>query len=175
MEYSFNLYNSLAPTGIFMALKNLLGKEEKPPVFLFVGSDLVIGDSLGPVAGTMLRNKTIGASCFSYGDLSAPVTAKEVKYADAFLRRTHPGRKIVAVDAAIGDDGDVGLIKVTDKPLAPGSGAKKKLGKIGDVSILGIVAERSLFNYAVLGNIRFDVVYKMSDAISEAIASFVLS
>lgn len=175
MEYSFNLYNKLASTGLLMALKNLLSGEEKPPVILCIGSDLVIGDSLGPVTGTLIQNKTRGIPCYVYGNLSAPVTAKEVKYVDSFLRKTHPGRKIIAIDAAIGEEGDVGLIKVNNQPLKPGSGAKKKLGKVGDISILGIVAEKSLFNYAVLGNIRFNIVYKMSDIISESISSYLWS
>ena len=172
MEYSFNLYNQLAPTGLTMSLKNFLKDEVRAPVVLCIGSDLVIGDSLGPVTGTLIQNKTHGVACYVYGNLTAPVTAKEVKYVDTFLRRTHPGRKIIAVDAAIGEEGDVGLIKISDRALKPGSGAKKKLGKVGDISILGVVAEKSLFNYAVLGNIRFNIVYKMSDIISEAIASY---
>lgn len=175
MEYSFNLYNTLAPTGLLMALKNLLSEEKRPPVILCIGSDLVIGDSLGPVTGTLIQNKTRGVPCYVYGNLTSPVTAKEVKYVDAFLRKTHPGRKIIAIDAAVGEEGDVGLIKISNQALKPGSGAKKKLGKVGDISILGIVAEKSLFNYAVLGNIRFNIVYKMSDIISEAVASYLWS
>jgi putative sporulation protein YyaC len=169
MQYSFNLYNRLAPTGILTALdKMMVG--EKPPVFLCIGSDLVAGDSLGPVTGTLLCRKTEGSPCFVYGSLSAPVTAKEVRYAESFLRKTHPGQTIIAVDAAVGAAGEVGLIRVQNGGLTPGSGAGKKLDKVGDISILGIIAEKSLFNYALLNSIRLNVVYRMSEVISEGLS-----
>jgi putative sporulation protein YyaC len=169
MQYSFNLYNKMAPTGILMALGKMIA-DEKPPVVLCIGSDLVTGDSLGPVTGTLICRKTEELSCFVYGNLSAPVTAKEVRYAESFLRKTHPGQKIIAVDAAVGAEGEVGLIRVQDVGLNPGSGAGKKMSKVGDVSILGIIAEKSIFNYALLNSIRLNVVYQMSEIIAEGIS-----
>lgn len=95
------------------------------PVIVCVGSDLAIGDSLGPIVGSMLRYKTQGLDCFIYGTLKAPVTAKEIRYLRSFLKETHRGRKIIAVDAAVGSEGDIGLIKILDSPLRPGAGANK--------------------------------------------------
>jgi putative sporulation protein YyaC len=183
MQFSFNLYNRMAPTGILLSLEKLLAGDDRP-VILCVGSDLVAGDSLGPVTGTMISKRCNAAGladfsgsagvpfepCFVYGDLSSPVTAKEVKYAENFLRKTHPGRKILAIDAAVGAAGEVGLIRVQSGGLMPGSGAGKKMGKVGDISILGIVAEKSLFNYTVLNSIRLNVVYQMSSVIAEGIS-----
>jgi putative sporulation protein YyaC len=175
MQFSFNLYNRMAPTGILLSLEKLLAGDDRP-VILCVGSDLVAGDSLGPVTGTMISKRcnaagfAAGVPCFVYGDLSSPVTAKEVKYAENFLRKTHPGRKILAIDAAVGAAGEVGLIRVQSGGLMPGSGAGKKMGKVGDISILGIVAEKSLFNYTVLNSIRLNVVYQMSSVIAEGIS-----
>ena len=169
MQYSFNLYNSLAPTGALMALNALLAGEKEPPVVLCIGSDLVIGDALGPITGTLIKSKTEGIPCYIYGCLASPVTAKEVKYVNAFLRRTHPGRKVIAIDAAVGEAGDIGLIKISDAALRPGSGANKKLGKVGDISVLGVIAEKSLFNYAVLNSTRLNVIYTMSQIIAEAV------
>ena len=67
-----------------------------------------------------------------------------------------------------------GLIKVAPRGLKPGSGANKKLQKVGDVSIMGIIAEQSVFNYSLFSATRLNVVYKMSDIIAEGITSFVL-
>lgn len=170
MQYSFNLYNKLAPTGALMALNALLAGSSEPPVILCIGSDLVIGDSLGPITGTLIKSKTEGIPCYVYGCLAAPVTAKEVKYVNSFLHRTHPGKKIIAIDAAVGEEGDIGLIKISDGALHPGSGAKKKLGKVGDISILGVIAEKSLFNYSVLSSTRLNVIYTMSQIIADAVS-----
>ena len=190
MEYSFHLYNKLASDGVAMALDKLLyvdfcRKKQKtkgagmdltefpssPPVIVCIGSDLAIGDSLGPITGSMLKYKTQGLNAFLYGTLSAPVTAKEIKYLRTFLKETHKNSQIVAIDAAVGDKGDIGLIKCSDLPLAPGSGAGKKLGTVGDISIMGVVAEKSLANYGLLNTTRLNLVYTMAEILSSALAS----
>ncbi len=174
MEYSFNLYNSLAPGGVCLALKKILPRPEQAPVVLCIGSDLSIGDSLGPVTGTKLKEKLAGLNCYVYGSLSKPITAHEVKYMNEFLKFTHPESPVIAVDAAVGVAGDIGLIKVAKRGIKPGSGANKKLSKVGDVSLMGIIAERSVFNYSLFSATRLNVVYKMAEIISEGIATFIL-
>lgn len=187
MEYCFNIFNRLAADGTSMAVDKFLHaspaacKKNAPaelpdgasdlPVIVCVGSDLAIGDSLGPIVGSMLRYKTQGLDCFIYGTLKAPVTAKEIRYLRSFLKETHRGRKIIAVDAAVGSEGDIGLIKILDSPLRPGAGANKKLGCIGDISILGIVAEKSLMNYGLLNTTRLNLVYSMSEIVSDGLSS----
>ena len=119
MEYAFHFNNTMAETGLYMALRNNLGVLERPPVVLCIGSDLAVGDSLGPIAGTMLRRRAFGG--YIYGTLKNPVTAKEAKYLGEFLRKTHPKSKIIAVDAAVGEEPDIGLLKVVPGALRPGA------------------------------------------------------
>ncbi|MGN0824579.1 MAG: spore protease YyaC [Candidatus Coproplasma sp.] len=173
MEYSFNLYNSLAPGGVFTVLKKIISTTDKAPVIVCVGSDLSVGDSLGPVTGTLLLEKLKGLNVYVYGTLAKPITAHEVKYMSAFLSHTHPNSPVIAIDAAVGVAGDIGLIKLANRPLAPGSGANKRLNKIGDVSVLGIVAEKSLFNYSLFSATRLNVIYKMAEIISEGVSMYV--
>ena len=144
---------------------------ETPPVVLCIGSDLAIGDCLGPITGSMLKRKTHGLNVFIYGTLSTPVTAKEMKYVREFLKETHPNAPVIAIDAAVGNEGDIGLIKILDQPLKPGAGANKNLGEVGDLSIMGVVAEKSVSNYAIFNQTRLNLVYKMSDVISDALSS----
>lgn len=174
MDYSFNLYNSLAPGGICLALKKIMPETECAPVVLCIGSDLSVGDSLGPVTGTKLKEKLTGMNCYVYGTLAKPITAHEVKYMNEFLKLTHPKSPIIAIDAAVGLAGDIGLIKIAKRGIKPGSGANKKLSKVGDISIMGIIAERSLFNYSLFSATRLNVIYKMSEIISEAVTSYIL-
>lgn len=181
MEYTFNVFNKLAADGVTVAVDNLLNahlpptdeneRAPAPPVVVCIGSDLAIGDSLGPVTGSMLRYKTRGLGTFVYGTLKTPVTAKEIKLMKAFLKATHKDRKIIAIDAAVGQAGDIGLIKITDSPLAPGAGANKKLGTLGDVSVMGIVAEKSLGNYGLFNTTRLNLVYSMAEIVSDALSS----
>lgn len=174
MEFSFNLYNSLAADGVCLSLRKIAPPVKVPPVVLCVGSDLSVGDSLGPVTGTKLKEKLAGLNCFVYGTLAKPITAHEVKYMNGFIKDTHPGSLVVAVDAAVGLAGDIGLIKIARRGLKPGSGANKKLSKVGDVSVMGIVAEKSVFNYSLFSATRLNIIYKMAEIISDGIAAYVL-
>ena len=172
MEYSFHFYNGMAETGILTAINRLAQNFSVAPLVFCIGSDLAIGDSLGPIVGTLLKKK--GYRGTVYGTLKTPITAKEVKYVNNFLRRTHADTPIIAVDAAVGEETDIGLIKVSDVALKPGSGANKRLGKVGDISILGIVAGRGSFSYTSLTLTRLNMVYAMAEVISDAILSFSL-
>ncbi len=174
MDYSFNLYNGMASEGVCLSLKKVVPEKQNMPVILCIGSDLSVGDSLGPVTGTKLKEKLSGLNCYVYGTLAKPITAHEVKYMNEFLRATHPDSAIIAVDAAVGLAGDIGLIKIAPRGLKPGSGANKKLSKVGDVSIMGIVAEKSVFNYSLFSSTRLNIIYKMSDIISEGICNYIL-
>ena len=198
MEYSFHIYNKLAKDGLLMATDKLFGetldkqnnkmkgagtssrvistlqkaeRKRKPPVVVCVGSDLAIGDSLGPITGSMLLYKTQGLGAFIYGTLAAPVTAKEIKYMQTFLKETHADSPVLAVDAAVGEKGDIGIIRITDSPLLPGAGANKKLGALGNLSMIGIVAEKSFNNYGLLNTTRLNLVYTMAEIISDAVAA----
>lgn len=174
MDYSFNLYNSMASDGVCLSLKRTICAGGYTPIILCIGSDLSVGDSLGPVTGTKLKEKLAGLNCYVYGTLAKPITAHEVKYVNEFLKLTHPECPVIAVDAAVGLAGDIGLIKIARKAIKPGSGANKKLAKVGDVSVMGIVAERSVFNYSLFSATRLNVIYKMAEIISEGITNYII-
>lgn len=189
MEYSFHIFNKMAADGVAMATDRLLNHdknrknrkttgagmrlidENRPPVLICIGSDLAIGDSLGPIVGSMLKFKTQGLNVFLYGTLAAPVTAKEIPYMRTFLKETHPNSQVLAIDAAVGEEGDIGLIKLNDTPLMPGAGANKRLGSLGDISLMGVIAEKSLTNYGLLNTTRLNLVYSMAEIVSDGLAA----
>ena len=111
-----------------------------------IGTDLSIGDSLGPIVGTMLHEYNLNA--FVYGRLSETITAKDIRSIKSFVEKAHPKAKTLIVDAAIGEKNDVGSIKMSLAPIRPGLGANKDLPEIGTVNLIGIVAERSCANYS---------------------------
>ena len=165
-ETCFQCCNSLASLGLARAIRPLLLKTYVRPIILCVGSDRVAGDSLGPMVGTMLKERHLPV--FLYGTLSSPVTAHEVAYVRDFLACTHPLSPVIAVDAAVGSREDIGLIKYRAEALLPGSGANKRLGAVGDASILGIVAEKEK-GFSALENARLHLVREMAEAIAEAV------
>ena len=172
-QFNFFLYNELAQSGTTLALKKIVSPGENPPVIICIGSDLSVGDSLGPITGTKLKEKLKGTNCYIYGTLSQPITAHEIKFVNDFVRNTHPSSPVIAIDAAVGGAGVIGMMRVAKHGVAPGSGANKKLAKVGDVSIIGIIAEKSVFNFSILSATRLNMVYKMANIIAEGVASFV--
>ncbi len=169
-NYSFSSFNKFSSEGIKQALIGC-NPQNKKPIFVCIGSDLVLGDSLGPLVGTFLKKKSVQS--YVYGTLNYPITAKEIEYARTYLKQMHPNSIIIAIDAAIGEAGDIGIIKVVDKGLKPGLGVDKKLGTVGDLSIIGVVAEKSLKNYNLFNLTRLNLIYKMSERIAEGIESYI--
>ena len=57
-EYTFNVFNEFSGNGIAQAIKNC-NKFNKRPVLICIGSDLVLGDSLGPLIGTKIKEEKL--------------------------------------------------------------------------------------------------------------------
>ena len=169
-EFSFSTFNEYSSTGIYQSLIDCNTKNKRP-YFICIGSDLVLGDSLGPLVGTFLKKKNIGS--YVYGTLNYPITAKEIEYARTYLKQMHPNSVSIAIDAAIGDSDDVGLVRVIDRGLKPGLGVDKNLGTVGDISIIGVVASRSNKNYNLFNLTRLNLVYKMAETIANGIEKYI--
>lgn len=134
------------------------------PVILCIGSDRITGDCLGPLCGHLLVN-VYNAPCYVYGTLDLPVTAKNLENALEFIKVRHPGQKIWAVDACVGEPKDIGFIKV-GSGLYPGSFLGHPLPRSGNLGITACVASNkdNDFQTARLGS-----VYKLADTIAQAI------
>ena len=75
--YTFSSFGGYTSKGIADAIKNCNYKNKKP-LFICVGSDLMLGDSLGPLVGTLLKKNKV--SSYIYGTLNYPITAKEIEW-----------------------------------------------------------------------------------------------
>ena len=169
-SYSFNSFNLHCADGVFQSLIDC-NAQNKQPIFICIGSDLVLGDSLGPLVGTILRKRNINS--YIYGTLNYPITAKEVDYAGKYLKQMHPNSISIAIDAAVGSSEDVGLIRIADKGLKPGLGVDKNLQMIGDISIIAVVASKSLQNQNLFNLTRLNLVYKMAEQIADGIEKYI--
>ena len=143
------------------------------PVIACVGTDATIGDSLGPIVGTLLTE--MGAEAVIYGTLESPLTAKEISAAKEFISTVHPLSPLLVIDAAVGKSEDVGVIKILDGSIRPGLGANKDLPEMGSVSIIGIVSEKSLANYSFLNLTRLSPVYRMAKIVAEGVLGYLKS
>ncbi len=146
---------------------NAFGTE--PPIILCIGSERATGDALAPLVGTLLRTKH-NVPTYVYGTLENSVNAKNVEEFYAFIKAHHPGKKILAIDACVGDEAEIGFVKLTNTGLAPRSAIEKTSLSYGDYSLLAIVDKRfsdplSIFTTRL--SVVFDLSKKIASAISE--------
>ena len=136
----------------------LLTLGEKP-VFLCVGSDKVIGDSLGVLVGELLKTK-YKINGYIYGDLDCPVTAKNLKKTIVEIKNNHPKSAIILIDSMLGDISEVGQIKFYKSGAIPGGEFNKGI-LIGDYSILAVVNVKGIDSLNFINSVKLtDSDYK---------------
>ncbi len=141
------------------------------PIIVCVGSDLAIFDAVGPLCGTLLREKLPDVCLF--GEFKALQTAKNIQQTAKYIKKEYSNRPVIAIDAALHEE-RVGDIKIINQPLKPGTGAKKDLGEVGEITIMGITGRKTDgIRNGILGNTtRLGMVYEMADAISDGFVLF---
>lgn len=146
----------------FELLKSLKLKDF--PVFLCVGSDKFVCDSLAPMVGELLKKK-YNVPAYVYGGLDYNINAQNLSMAVNYVETMHPYSTIVLIDATL--DNDVGKIRLTNGSFA-GLGRELPIKKIGQISILGVVGKKSK-NFD-LNSTRLKVVTDLAEFIAKGCA-----
>ncbi|MBQ9781886.1 MAG: spore protease YyaC [Clostridia bacterium] len=165
-NYCFNINSGFVEEKITNSLKNLLNNDDF--VVVCIGTDLAIGDSLGPYTGSLLVNDKDN-KIVVYGTLDYPITAKETETLTKTIKKIHPHSKILAIDAAVGNREDIGNVKVLNVPIKPGLGVNKNLSEIGDISIIGIVSDKNQAVNKIINDTRLSLVVKMAKTIKNSV------
>ena len=142
------------------------------PIFMCVGVDNVIQDSLGPMVGELLKSK-YSIPTYVYGGLDYNISATNLEYVKHFIEVVHSGSPIFVIDASIGEDDIYGKIKLVDSGVYPAGLTRNNPRLIGDFSILGIVGVIGIKNKIYLNKTRLDLVLNMAESIAEVVASAV--
>ncbi len=154
------------------ALAREIKQKVKSPVFVCIGTEKVFSDSLGPKVGTLL-NAQMGKPCFVYGLCNQNITAENLVYCHGFIRRMHPDKQIVVVDAAVGAAEQIGKVQICDGGIVPGAATNKNLPNIGDVSIVGIVADKGMEDFYTLSSTKERLVNSVAQFIANSIVKAV--
>ncbi|MFX3618595.1 MAG: spore protease YyaC [Sporolactobacillus sp.] len=153
---------------IVNAIRQLLPDSNTPIVIICIGTDRSTGDSLGPLVGMQLESYSLpGVSI--YGTLDQPVHAINLEDTLSMIHSSNENSFILAIDACLGKQENIGKIEVSAGPVLPGAGVNKKLVPVGDMHITGIVNISGFMEYAVLQNTRLSVVMNLSKIISRSI------
>ena len=138
------------------------------PVFMCIGTEKVFSDSLGPRVGTLL-NENMLFPAFVYGLCEQNITAENLLYSYNFIKALHPESKIVVIDAAVGSKEQIGNVQVCDGGILPGAATNKNLPSVGDVSIVGIVADKGMSDFYTLNSEKDRLVGQIAQFIADAI------
>jgi putative sporulation protein YyaC len=143
-------------------------KDKEEIVLVCIGTDRVLGDSLSPLVGTILKERNFSLPI--YGTIHEPMHALNLENRYSELKKKHPNAFIIGSDACLGDDDCVGEIVCRDYPVSPGKGVgKNHLPQVGDISIIGIVDSSDNCELFTNRTIRLSLVYDMAKIIADSL------
>lgn len=123
-----------AVSEITRVLKNVINKDT---IIVCVGTDRCIGDSFGPIMGSMLQNSSLGLTV--YGTVENPIHALTINQAMFEIAELFPDREVFGIDAAVGEN--VECFSIKPNGIRPGAALGKILPVVGSSSVKFIVAE----------------------------------
>lgn len=132
-------------------------------MFLCIGTDRSTGDALGPLVGSMLEE---AGYTHVLGTLQYPLDASNLLER---LEKVKAGRKVIAIDACLGQPSSVTSYQVSNQPMEPGKSVGRVLPLVGDYSIAAIVNMNSGNQYALLQSTPLYRVMTMAKEIAGAI------
>lgn len=144
-----------------LVLKDIINENT---IIVCIGTDRAIGDALGPLVGTMLKNSDFKYPV--YGTLDSPIHALNIYESIEEIKKRHPKGELLAIDACLGSKNSIGNIQVRKGPILPGKGVGKKLPEVGSHSIVGIVDKIDENNRFSFNNVRLSFVLELAETIA---------
>lgn len=150
-------------------LEQIFYSTSREIVILCIGSDRSTGDSLGPLAGKILKEKNIPYPV--YGTLKEPVHALNIKKVIKEIKETYDDPFIFGIDACLGDERQIGYILIREGSFIPGNAVNRALPSVGDYHLKAIVNTLDpLSPVNSLNSTRLYMVLKLAEIIAEIIS-----
>lgn len=162
-KFQINCGNEFASIKIGSYLSDYIFEDT---AVICIGTDRCIVDCLGPLVGTMLKNKKIPLKI--YGTLKEPVHAVNFTKRIELINKINHSN-IIAVDACLSERRQPGIIEIKEGSIRPGKGIGKVLPEIGDLSIVGIVDRSGTEFQQLLQDTRLSFIFEMAEIISSGI------
>jgi putative sporulation protein YyaC len=153
---------------IIDALNISQAEETVMPVFICIGSVRHLLDCFGPLTGTMLQESM--PSLNVYGTLDQPLNARNLIKEMMIIKNRHAGQKFIAVDAAVGEESEIGRIQFNAGSIIPGRAVARSLPAVGDFALTAIVEKRG--HAQMYSSKGFAHVYHMARLVQKAVASW---
>lgn len=138
-------------------------------VVFCIGTPEISGDSVAPLTGDMLIERGINA--YVYGTTKNPICAKNYDEYYSFIIGKHPEHAVIAIDAALGQSVDIGVIKVISGGVSPGKAVGKNLPRIGTIGILAQVGAMCDNPTAALMSVPYSHAISMAKRCADLVES----
>lgn len=157
----FRIYDDDVKEKIACHLEKCIPKDKNITI-VCVGTDRIIGDAVGPLVGTLLKEYNINANVI--GEFDNLVNATNIHH---IVNTLNTEDFIIAIDVCVTSKREyIGCIIIDNEKLYPGSGLGKKLPGFGDLTIKAVVASNDVTDkMMMLGAVRLSFVYKISTII----------
>lgn len=135
-------------------------------VIVCIGTDKCIGDSLGPLIGTILKDNDFPLKV--YGTIDEPIHALNIHNKLEAIYENHEKKHVIGIDACLGVKENVEKLLVRDYGIIPGKGVGKNLPEVGECSLVGIVSNENS-DFFFNGEMRLATIMQMAKRASKVI------
>ena len=139
-------------------------------VILCVGTDKLIGDLVGPIAGQKLKRLFKDFEKITvYGDIKKTVNTTNLNAIISEIIANYDQPFIITIDSALGPREKIETVWVSTGNLNPGSALKKQKSCRSNVNFKAVVGENlqnTILNFNVLNSIERNVVQRLANEIT---------
>ena len=142
-------------------------------IFLCIGTTKIVGDSFGPLVGTILKKYFCGNKKIEIiGDLENALTYDKIEESVKYIKKRYINKLIIVLDSALSDQSNVGRIFIQNRGLKYAESLKKQNRTIGDISIKAVVGKdekNNIENFKNLKGVKVEQIQLMSYIVSKGI------
>lgn len=152
--------------------QNLKEYKNRKIIFLCIGTNHCIGDSLGPQVGEILSKQIQNRNVQVYGNIRNNLHYENIDNVLNKINNQINMPYVIVVDSALSHEEYIGNIIINKKKMIIGEALEKKEYKIGNISIKGIVGKNNRNvqeNINTLKNVPLQRIEKLSKNISNQI------
>ena len=156
---------------IYKILKKEL-KNDCTKIFLCVGTNNCVGDSLGPIVGDILTQKINSNNIYIVGNSNKNLNSKNFNQNIEKIKNEIYNPFFIIIDSALANKEVIGKVIINNNSMIIGSALNKKHELIGNLCIKGVVGENkenSVENFFYLNSVPKAMVENLSYKIANSI------
>lgn len=162
----YNLSYKKIKTEFIYDLANLILKQNKPVLFLCVGSNKIVCDSLGALVGELLQ-KYYKINEVVIGNMTHPIIYKNLNKTLNYITSKYYNYCIIVIDASIGSLENLYTVKLNNFGLQIAYPLNKKL--IGSISISSVTYIKGLNNLILTPTEQQRNIFSVANSIAHSI------